>query len=923
MKKIIAPILLLFNVIAYSQESTLQGTLIDDQGNFLIYATAVLLNPEDSTMAYYGISDENGQFLMKNIKPGNYILQTGFMGFESYFQNIKYPLASGNDLGTILMKSKAQTLGEVEIKGNRIPLLIKKDTVEYIANAFNTKPDAVAEDLLKKLPGIEVDRAGNIKAHGEDVQRVLVDGKEFFTSDPTVATKNLPADAIDKIQVYNKKSDETELSGIDDGSYSKTINMILKEGQKSAYFGDVNSGYGTDDHYQAGTKIFRFTKKYQVAALGMINNINKSGFSFQDYLDFQGGFQNLISGGGGSAHIGLDDDNNMPVDFGQSINGLVTSAAAGLNFTHEARINNRFNISYIGNGSNRKIEESTNSQNYTDDRSFVQDINVDQKTKNRIHRLNYTWRNRIDSTQNLYLSGGVSINNGSSDKTSLTESFMNDQRMNDLYIISTDQSNGFTANSKASYLKTTNGNWKLFKINTNISYNQSVSEAQWNDLKRFFAPVDEFYTERFQEDETAKIDYSVNTSATLKLNSLLYLVPNVAVGATGESIIRVHLLSDTDEIIESLSANFYREYFYITTGLSFKRNTQKSQFDLTTKVENARLTNTLDNVLLENNTYLYFLPTMSWQYQYNEGRRLSINYNTNLNAPSARQLLPIENTTNALQIYVGNSKLIPEYRHNVRISWLLFDQFSSTSIFAHINGTFTQDKIIFNRTINDDLSQKIELINSDEDYRAGGSFDFSTPIRKLGIKLTLRFSENWNRGKSYVNNVENINTNFSHTLSAYFTNRNNEKLDLMIGGQIQISDAKYSIQKSLNNRYVNIKGYSDIRFTPNDSWDFSFSADITKYSEQSFGNEVNIPILRAEINHHFLKSNRGMITLAGHDLLDKNKGIERISEMNYLLEKRSNVLGRYFMLTFKYRLNELDKNISGIKINTRRRGFRH
>lgn len=211
------------------------------------------------------------------------------MGYESYYRTIDYPLASGgDDLGTIVMKTRIQNLKEVQVKGDRIAILINKDTVEYVANAFKTKTDAAAEELLKKLPGIEVDRAGNIKAHGEDVTRVLVDGKEFFSSDPTVATKNLPANAIDKIQVYNKKSDETELSGIEDGSYSKTINMVLKEGKKTAYFGDVTAGAGTDERYQVGGKLFRFTRENQFAALGMLNNINKSGFSFQDYLNFQG-----------------------------------------------------------------------------------------------------------------------------------------------------------------------------------------------------------------------------------------------------------------------------------------------------------------------------------------------------------------------------------------------------------------------------------------------------------------------------------------------------------------------------------------------------------------------------------------------------------------------------------------------------------
>lgn len=441
MKNILIIILLLSSTFVYSQRSSLKGVLLDENGEALMYATAVLLNPADSTMAYYGVSDKNGLFVIKNVKEGNYILQTGFMGYQSFFRNIDSPIP-GNDIGTIAMLPQVNTLDEVKITANRIPMLIKKDTVEYSASAFKTKIGASAEELLRKLPGIEVDRAGNIKAQGEVVTRVLVDGKEFFSSDPTVATKNLPADAIKSVQVYNKKSDETELSGIEDGSYSKTINMILKDGKKSAMFGEVTAGAGNDERYQAGAKLFRFTKKNQFAALGMINNINKSGFSFQDYLDFQGGLQSMMSGGGGSAHRGLSDDVNSPVDFGQSVNGLVSSAAAGLNFTHEAKLNKRFNISYLGNGSNRSLEKSTYTQYYSP--NFTTNSDVEQDTKNRTHRLNYTWRNRIDPSQNLTMFGGLSLTNGSSNKSLLTESFADDVLMNNLYSTSADESCPFT-----------------------------------------------------------------------------------------------------------------------------------------------------------------------------------------------------------------------------------------------------------------------------------------------------------------------------------------------------------------------------------------------------------------------------------------------------------------------------------------------
>lgn len=914
MKNILIIILLLSSTFAYSQRSSLKGVLLDENGEALMYATAVLLNPADSTMAYYGISDKNGLFVIKNVKEGSYILQTGFMGYQSFFRNIDHPIP-GNDLGNIAMLPQVNTLDEVKITANRIPMLIKQDTVEYLASAFKTKIGASAEELLKKLPGIEVDRAGNIKAQGENVTRVLVDGKEFFSSDPTIATKNLPADAIKSVQVYNKKSDETELSGIEDGSYSKTINMILKDGKKSAMFGEVTAGAGNDERYQAGAKLFRFTKKNQFAALGMINNINKSGFSFQDYLDFQGGLQSMMSGGGGSAHRGLSDDVNSPVDFGQSVNGLVSSAAAGLNFTHEAKLNKRFNISYLGNGSNRSLEKSTYTQYYSP--NFTTNSDVEQDTKNRTHRLNYTWRNRIDPSQNLTMFGGLSLTNGSSNKSLLTESFADDVLMNNLYSTSADESNGLSANTRATYLKTGKGSLKLFKVYASINYTKSLAEAEWNDITRYLSSNELFIKDRFQEDDSKTLTYSANSSLTFKIGKMLYLVPSIIVGAKDETLVRLHTLDGVNNT--DLSPDFNNQHLYVKGGLAFNHNTKRTQFELSGQIQTTTLKNSLKNSSFsEDENYLYFLPRLSWQYEYSSGKRLSFNYNTSINAPSSRQLLPVQNTSNALQIYEGNNKLTPEYRHNARFSWLMFDQFSSTSIFASINGNYTRNKIVLSRTIDDDFAQKINLINAGEDYRVSGNFDFTTPIRKLGIDVNVRISESWNRGMSLVNDVENISTNFSHTISLYINNRKKDKWDLMIGGRIQITDAKYSLPETPNNHYVNISAYGDLSYTPNDKWYFSFSSDITRYSEQSFGNAVNIPILRAEISHYFLKR-RASLTLSGHDLLDKNKGIERISQMNYLRESVSNVLGRYFMLTLKFRINKFDNQSAGMKINFKRR----
>jgi len=917
MKKLVIVILWLFNISVSAQQTNLKGDLFDKEGGPLLYATAVLLNPGDSTMAFYAITDHQGHFEIKNIQKGAYILQISSMGFEPHIRNIEIPYTHGNSLGAIILEPLQIELNEVEVSAMRAPFIIKKDTIEYNAGSYKVKPDAVAEELLEKLPGVQVDRTGNIKAQGENVERVLVDGKEFFGTDPQVATKNLPADAIEKVQVYNKKSDETELTGIDDGTYSKTINMILKEGKKSAIFGDITAGVGTNDKYQSGAKVYRFTRKHQFAALGMLNNVNKYGFSFRDYMDFNGGLQSLISGGGGKISIGGDSD--LPIDFGQNIDGLVTSGAAGANFTYEARKDKRFNISYLGSGANKELEQTTNMNNFFDAGSFLKAEDLDQETTNRAHRINFGWKNKIDTTQNLIFNGGINLTQGTSESLLNSKSTESNSLVNELDNFTLDKANSKSGNISATYLKKWKSNWKLIKLKGGFSVKHDHSDKQWGNRAHYYKPPDSSNYLGYQNDRNQLIRYSASTSVTRKISRRWYGVPFVKGGYVKETLNRLQGIPPSNEhIIDSLSPDFTKHYYRLNGGFSVKRNTQKSQLSITAGIENAILSSTLNTQKSINSNRVYFTPQFSWHYEYSTGRQLGIYYNSSIDAPSANQLLPVVNNLNPLQIYKGNDQLLPEYSHDLQLNWIFFDQFSFTSIFANLGSTYTRDKINWSRHVRPDLSERNTLINVSHDYRMDASIDFSTPIRKLGLNFNAQLHETWNQGINLVNELENTNTNLIHALTLSLNNRKNEKVDVSVGGSFRVTDSKYSHQKSLDLTYFNTVAFTDVVYTPNDKWYFGLTADLSRYDEESFGNSITIPLLKADITRYFLKNKRGVLTFRVFDILDENKGIRRISELNYLMEKQSNTIGRYAMIIFKYRLNKFD-NKSGIDIEMKRR----
>jgi hypothetical protein len=296
-----------------------------------------------------------------------------------------------------------------------------------------------------------------------------------------------------------------------------------------------------------------------------------------------------------------------------------------------------------------------------------------------------------------------------------------------------------------------------------------------------------------------------------------------------------------------------------------------------------------------------------------------LNAGSSVNTPSVAQLLPVVNNINPLSTIIGNPMLKPEYTNRFNVHWLYFDQFSFTSLFTSLNVTYTRDKINWDRTVSNDLQMNNTWYNSSGEYKAGGNANFSTPIRWMGIKLSLNLEENWSQGLNRINGVENTNTNLSHRISFSGENRKKEKIDLSSGIELILTRSKYSIQKALNNDYSELSWFGEIRYQPTKKWNLEATADVTRYTAKSFDNAVNIPLIGFEITRYLLRNNRGTLTLRCFDLLDQNRIVQRLSELNYLREIRSNSMGRYIMMTFTYRLNKFGNAPGGVEVRTMRR----
>ena len=384
---------------AQVSKSTFKGKVIDETDMPIPGATIMILDPADSTLIQFGSSNAEGLFVIKNVSKGEYLLNVNFLAHAPLYRTITSGTNEEVDLGSLKLEPANTILSEVEVKADHVPIEITKDTISYNADAFETQPNADVEELLKKLPGIEVGQDGSIKAQGEEVTRVFVDGKEFFGDDPKMATKNLPAKGVKKVKVYDKQSEMAEFTGIDDGIREKTIDLQMKDEFKKGLFGTAQAGYGSDERYNAKAAINRFTKTNQVSFLGQFNNINDQGFSFNDRMNFSGGMRGMGGGGGGRSMEFRSSGSDVPFNTGNNT-GLINTGAAGLNFNFQQNKNFNIRSSYFYNNVNKELDQFSFRQTFSDD-PFDTEETANRDSENQSHSFALNSDIQIDSFSQL------------------------------------------------------------------------------------------------------------------------------------------------------------------------------------------------------------------------------------------------------------------------------------------------------------------------------------------------------------------------------------------------------------------------------------------------------------------------------------------------------------------------------------------
>jgi len=899
-------------VSAQTNRWSVSGTVMDKEGKALPSATITLLDPKDSTLVTFGVSNPAGYFEIKNLREDELLLQVSYVGFFSYSTPIQKPTGiSQLVLGEIRLQEKTADLDEFTLEAIA-PVTIKKDTIEFNAGSFKTMPNANVEELLKRLPGVEIDTDGNIKAQGETVRRVLVDGKEFFGNDPKLATKNLLAEAIDKVQVLDRRSEQSLFTGIDDGQREKTINLKLKDSHKKGFFGNITSGYGSDDRYALRGNLNKFSDQQQLSFLGMSNNTNEQGFSIDDYINFQGGLQSITNSRGGMVRITVGGPGGgqspIPLNNGQRINGIMNSHALGTNFNKDFNKKIQMRSSYFFNQIDHRITQNTDRLNFFPEGDINFNENSFQDNMSANHRLNLILDHKIDSLNSLR-----STTNG---QYTLSDGWVNSISSN------RDQEGNLLNRGERSNL-TQGGNYQLntellirhrfskpgktLSANLVFGYNAGDYEGSLSAENQFFGNnpgLEIIRQENLQRN--AAFNYGGNLSYTEPLGGRKYLelVYNFRQNLNDVNREVYDVEGENRVFNQQLSNKFNSVYTYHRPGANFSYNSGKYNLVAGLALQATRLNGEL--LLFDEfirNSFENFLPSLRMNYGFSNTKNLMFNYQTSVTEPTIEQLQPVINNADPLNIFVGNPELRPAFVHSWMVNYNSYDVGKFITLFASTFVNFTENAIVNAQSIDERLVRTITPMNVRNSLMANTNVNLGFPIKPLNSRFNLGPNILYNQGYNMINDLEDVIRISSLGGNIRYDYNWKEYVNLGLSDNINRQETVYDFSPEQNQLFFNQNFNAELGLNFLKKFSFNGNFNYLKFNSRTTDFNESIPLLNLSISRFILKADKGEIRISGQNLLNQNIGVSQRADVNFIEQTVTNNLGRIVMLSFTYKLN--------------------
>jgi hypothetical protein len=895
----------------------------------LSYATVSLVNAKDSTLVNFTRADSMGNFLLKKIAKGQYLLSTSYVGFVPTWKKVEVGQQEQVDMGIVAMTDIASA-STVSVEAKRPPVVINGDTIEFNSENFKTQPNAVAEDLLKRLPGVTVDADGTVRVNGQRVSRVFVNGKDFFNGDPKMATKNLDADAIDKVQVFDKKSDKAELTGIDDGASQKAINLKLKKDRNNALFGRVAAGAGNNERYEGQTNINKFKGDKQMSFIGMGNNTNKQGFSISDVLNFTGELsRGMRSGGGVTIRTSINDDpgNGLPVTgLGQNQQGIATTWAGGVNFNNNYKKKTDVNASVMASDIHLVTDRTTerqylfpgNNYTYNNTTSSVRDIKQ--------QRFNMTIDHKIDSFTTLKVTPSFSLqqqrSNSFSQYTSLVAS---KSKLNDGFNTNNANSTGYLLVGDVLLRHKFKKKGRTISATVSTNLNNSNQDGALNTRNTFYAtlPAKDSLLNQINNTDafTNSIGGNLAYTEPLGKRSLIELSGyyNSTIGKSQRQTFDYNTTTTKHDKLNTLLSNHFRsEYQYAGASLGLRTNMKKLNYSISASLQQAQLnsTNKTTNTTIKQ-SFTDVLPNVNLRYGFNNFSNLSLGYTTSTQQPSTQQLQPLQNVSDPLNVVEGNPALKRSYAHNLNLNYFSADPVARKNFFVFAFVSFTKQAIVYADEIQTNGARKSRPVNANGNLTFFTNASYGFTIKPLKIRVDAALGYNYLKNIAFINGATNTISNNTINPSLSFNYTLADKLDVRTTANLRLNKAKYSLQEQLNTNFVTqayameLTNYLPWGLVVNNNFNYIINTG------RSNGFNTNIPFWNASLAKSFLKNKRAELKLAVFDLLNKNIGINRNANQNYIEDLSYNVLQRYFMATFTFRLHKAGgSGTPGVQIRT-------
>lgn len=905
-------LLILLTTLTYAQSYNVTGKIVDENDDNVIGANVILGNATDSLFKAIS-TDKYGNFKLENVPQGSYNLKISYIGFKTFSQQV---FVRGNvGLGKIAIETDNVQLSEVEVVEQTLTVVQKEDTTEINAEAFKTNPDASAEDLVKKMPGV-TSTNGKISAQGEEVKEVLVDGKPFFGNDPNAALKTLPAEVIAKIQIYDKESEQSQLTGVSDGQTTKTINIITKSNMRSGEFGKVYAGYGYDNKYATGGNMNFFKNARRISVIAQSNNVNQQNFSNDDLLGVMG------SGGGGRRRGGQDGGGSG--DFlVNAQNGISTTHAFGVNYSDKWGEKVDVSGSYFFN-----LSDNDSRQNLS--RTFLNDaIDFDQtysetdssQSRNINHRVNFRLDYKIDEYKNLTIEPRLTLQQNSGSQTIFGQNIASSILLNSTdYNFASDLA-AIDFSGRVSYRQRFEKKGRSFSVALNSGYNENTGNSSLLSRNNYFTNTslsDTLDQNSDLNNDGWSAEARVMYTEPLGEKAVIYADYNASIKRTNSDK-KTYNFEETTQSYSTLntplSNEFVSDYLTQRAGLGVRFGDRgKMMVVAGLGVQWSALTNELvyptpDNI---SRTFVNLIPFAMVRKNFSKSENLRFFYRVNTNPPSISQLQNVINNSNPLKLQTGNPDLEQQVQHRLSFRYNKTNTEKSSIFYAMLsadlrenyigNSTFvaTQDTLITDGIVLGRGGQLITPVNLKGYFNMNGFVTYGFPIKPLKTNLNFNISAGYNTQPGLISGIENFSNTANAGIGITLSSNINEKIDFTLTSMSNINQSTNTANGFATTQYFNQTSTGSLNLILGEHWVFQTDLVHNYYDGLSAGFNQNYFLWNMSIGRKFLKDNRGDLRFKVYDLLNQNTSIARNVTPAYIEDVQTVVLQRYLMAIFTY-----------------------